>query len=470
MNSTNLVDTVLNVDFNTRILGNTTSTTSSTREVGSRLISKWTPVPDPVIQQQGDGPSADPLAQTFFVDAQKYPYGMFVNNLKLFFRATDSNNLPVTVQIRPTVNAIPSSDYWYPESVVSKYPSEINVSENPTFDDSTTYTQFDFEFPVYLKPGLYSIVVLSDSPEYTLWVAEKGALTTKNEFVDKQPYMGTLYKSQNSMEYVPILNEDMMFVIDRCVFSTTPATFYFQNAGVGSTYYIDKLRLEHNALIPSQGITTLDYSLITTTSTGTKETTYRSIIPGSTYKYSTDDYYQVGYRRKKLANQNDLTVKLDMATLNDAVSPIVSVQGIVLNIWENFIDNAEINAEDFTIIAPGANYSNSNTITITSSTGTGATANLQVDGSGKVIGVYVSSSGSGYLDDFTISYFTHPTTPATIVLNSEYASSGGPAVARYITKPIQLADGYDAGDLRVFLGANKPGSTEVTVFCKVDFP
>jgi hypothetical protein len=30
-----------------------------------------------------------------------------------------------------------------------------------------------------------------------------------------------------------------------------------------------------------------------------------------------------------------------------------------------------------------------------------------------------------------------------------------------------LADGYDAGDLRVFLGANKPGSSEVSVFYKV---
>ena len=143
------------------------------------------------------------------------------------------------------------------------------------------------------------------------------------------------------------------------------------------------------------------------------------------------------------------------------------MESAFVNVWENFVDNAEINSEDFTIIAPGQGYSNANLITVTSSTGSGANANVTVDVNGNVIGIYVTSAGSGYLDDFDISYYTHPTTPATIVLNSEFDSSGGPCLARYITKPIKLADGYDAGDLRVFLSANKPGSSEISVFFKI---
>jgi hypothetical protein len=156
-----------------------------------------------------------------------------------------------------------------------------------------------------------------------------------------------------------------------------------------------------------------------------------------------------------------------MSTTNDAVSPIISEESLHLNVWENFLDNAEITSDDFTIIAPGSGYSNANLITITSSTGVGANANVTVDANGNVVAVYVTSPGSGYLDDFEISYYTHPTTPATIVLNSEFDSSGGPCLARYITKPIKLADGYEAGDLRVFLSANKPGVSEVSVFYKV---
>jgi hypothetical protein len=77
------------------------------------------------------------------------------------------------------------------------------------------------------------------------------------------------------------------------------------------------------------------------------------------------------------------------------------------------------------------------------------------------------------LDNFTISYpddqdpSGNITANATIVLNSEYDGVGGPCLARYITKPITLADGFDAGDIRVFLGANKPSGTQVHVFYKI---
>ena len=461
-NKTTLIDTVLNVDVNYKIAGTTTS---------NRLVNS-------VVAGEHMYYSEDPLAQTFYVDPQVYPYGMFLDSADLFFRAKDDDNLPVTIQIRPTVNGAPHTDFWYPESVVTKYPSEINVSESPSLTDSTTYTNFKFDLPVYLKPGLYALVVLTDSPEFVVWEAEKGGTTTNNEYVDKQPYMGTLYKSQNTMEYVPLLNEDLMFRLNRCKFSTSTANFYLKNEAISNPIYIngnlvssntsvDKFRLIETSIVPSESITSLNYSIVATTSAGTKETSYRSISPGQTYSYADDDLYAVGYRRKQLKNADDFTIKLEMSTTSDAVTPIVSEESLFLNVWENYIDNAEINSEDFTIIASGSGYSNANTITVTSTLGSGANANVRVDANGNVIGVYVTSGGSGYLDDFDISYYTHPTTPATIVLNSEYDSSGGPCLARYITKPIQLADGYDAGDLRVFLGANKPGQSEVSVFYKI---
>jgi hypothetical protein len=454
LNKTTLVDTVLNVDVDAKIVGALTSE----KLIGTRQISNvFTAVAVP----------RDPLAQTFFVDVQKYPYGLFLESIDLFFRAKDDGNIPVTVQIRPTVNGAPSSDYWYPESVVVKYPDEINISENPLITSNSSATNFRFDFPVYLKPGLYAFIVLTDSNEYTVWEAEKGGTTTNNEFVDKQPYLGTLYKSQNAMEYVPFLNEDLMFKLNRCVFSLAPATFFFENQTTPSLYYVDKFKLMETSIIPSTNVTSLNYSVITTPSDGSKEISYRPITPYATYFFAEDEYYSVGYRRKKLGSKNDWTVRAVMSTTNDAVSPIVSEESLHLNVWENFLDNAEITPDDFTIIAPGSGYSNANLITITSSTGVGANANVTVDANGNVVGVYVTSPGFGYLDDFEISYYTHPTTPATIVLNSEFDSSGGPCLARYITKPIKLADGYEAGDLRVFLSANKPGISEISVFYKV---
>ena len=455
ISKTTLVDTVLNVDVERKIVG----TQTSDRLVGSvaagqELLYTWS--------------STDPLAQTFFVDPVVYPQGLFLSSVDLFFKAKDDGDLPVIMQIRPTVNGFPSSDYWYPESVVTKYPSQINISETPSISDSSTATNFEFSFPVYLKPGLYALIVLTDTPEYVIWEAEKGGTTKNNEYVDKQPYMGTLYKSQNTMEWTPFINEDLMFKLNRCVFTTnSTATYYLRNQGLSSSTNFDKLRLITNSIVPDPKVSSLTHSIATTTISGTKEASYRTFSPGQTYDFSTDDLYQIGYRRKKIFNANDFTLKLEMATTSDAISPIFSLESAYVNIWENYIDNAEINSEDFTIITPGSGYSNANFISITSSTGVSANANVTVDANGNVIGIYVGVPGEGYLDDFSISYYTHPTTPATIVLNSEYDSSGGPCLARYITKPVKLADGYDAGDLRVFLGANKPGSTEVSVFYKI---
>jgi hypothetical protein len=233
--------------------------------------------------------------------------------------------------------------------------------------------------------------------------------------------------------------------------------------------------LNQIALIPSDRDIILNHSITNTTIDNVKESSYRFISPSVNYTFSSDYLYSVGGRRKKLLNQNDLTMNIEMSTLNDAVSPIISLESLTLNLWENFVDNAEINSEDFTIISSGTGYSNANVIYIQSSTGSGASANLMCDASGNVTGIYVSSSGSGYIDNFTISIGANSTNPsvaasgtgASIVLNTEYDSSGGPCLARYITKPIVLADGYDAGDLRVFLSANKPGVSEVTVFYKI---
>jgi len=208
---------------------------------------------------------------------------------------------------------------------------------------------------------------------------------------------------------------------------------------------------------------------------GSMETNYRPIVPQSIITFEADDLYAVGYRRKTLGYKGDFTIKTELSTTDEAVSPVVSVEKAFLNIWENYVDDAEVNSEDFTIVASGTGYGNSNVIVISSNTGTGFSGNLSCDASGNILSVYVSAVGSGYIDDYTITIGANTDYPAvaasgtngSVVLNTEYDSSGGPCLARYITRQIQLAPGFDAGDLRVFLTANKPLGTSVDVFCKL---
>jgi hypothetical protein len=456
---TSLIDTVYNVGTSTQIVGTVTSPLLQSTSTTSTITKTW---------------RVDPLAQTFFVDETVYPHGMYLESVSLFFSAKDDEGLPVRVQVRPTVNGLPSFDYWYPESVVEKVPSEIIVSDTPSVDVDSTKNTFTFDSPVFLKPGLYALVILTDSPDYVVWTAEKGQTTLTNQNVSVNPYVGTLYKSQNAMEYVPYLNEDLMFEMNRCKFTTGTSTFALQSEKQTSTRYIDRFRLIEKSLKTlSDSPISIKYSFISKPVGASKETSYRNVNPSTIYNMADDTFYSIGNRRKEILNKNDFTVKLEIGTLNDSVTPLVSLESLQLNIWENFIDNGEITVDDFNIIKPGAGYANSNVITVTSTTGEGALVFLSCDAvNGNVLSINVSSSGVGYTDDFTISYPDTGNTPnvtsnASITLNSEFDSSGGPCLARYITKPIVLTDGFDAGDLRIFLSANKPVGTEIHVFYKI---
>ena len=435
----------------------------------------WIPVED-TYSYSYDYCGGDPLAQTFYVDSAVYPYGVFINSIDLFFRSKDDENLPVSIEIRPTVNSTPHADYWYPESVVTKYPSDIKTSETPSITDSNTYTTFNFFSPVFLKPGMYCVVIKTDSPDYSVWVAEKGATTLTGEFVSINPYVGTLYKSQNAMEYVPVINEDLMFRLNRCVFNRgTEVSYYLESPTVSSNYNFDAFRIINNRLQTiTDDILQTKYSFISKPVDSSKETSYREIYPDIKYNMGEDSFYVVGNRRKELTTKGDFVLKIDMITLNDAISPVIALESIFLQTWENFLDNCSISAEDFNIIEDGSGYSNSNTVIINSTTGSGAEIYLVTDSAnGNVVGVNVVSGGSGYTDDYTITIADtsdpsgNITANATIVLNSEYDESGGPADARYITKPITLADGFDAGDLRVLLNGNIPGNSDIHVYYKL---
>ena len=58
---------------------------------------------------------------------------------------------------------------------------------------------------VYLENGNeFCIVVMSNSNVYTCWVSEMGQKDIKsNDFIDQQPYAGSLFKSQNNSTWTP---------------------------------------------------------------------------------------------------------------------------------------------------------------------------------------------------------------------------------------------------------------------------
>ncbi len=179
----------------------------------------------------------DPLAQTFTINN---PGGVMLTSIDLYFM--EAGKRPISVELRPTDNAVPSSSKTIPFSKVTKTAAEINVS-----DDSSVATTFKFKSPVYLQDGeTYAFVVMTDEPGAQLWVSEMGQqdILTGNTIAG-QPLTGSLYASQNAQEWEIHTLLDIKFVMRTAKFNTnTVADLYLRNVPPEMvTLPVDPLRI-----------------------------------------------------------------------------------------------------------------------------------------------------------------------------------------------------------------------------------
>jgi hypothetical protein len=92
-------------------------------------------------------------------------------------------------------------------------------------------------------------------------------------------------------------------------------------------------------------------------------------------------------------------------------------------------------------------------------------------GSNTVDYIVITSEGSGYLKtpvlDISNGNAASGVIRASAVAQGENGSRGGNMACRYITRQIALEDGFEAGDLRVFMDAVRPNGTDIHVYYKV---
>jgi hypothetical protein len=172
----------------------------------------------------GDDGARDPVAQTFFVDN---PEGAFITKVGIYFQSKDTNEVPVNLQIRETVNGYPSTTETISGASTWLFPSSINVSE-----DASAVTNFTLPAPTYLAPGQqYAIVLITNSLEYNVFISRMGefALGETDRKVTRQPSLGSLFLSQNAETWEPSQFDDLKFDLYRAKFSSTSGTAIFQN-------------------------------------------------------------------------------------------------------------------------------------------------------------------------------------------------------------------------------------------------
>ena len=407
----------------------------------------------------------DPLAQTFLVSQLNYPDGIFLSKARFCFKSKDATQ-PVTLQIRPTVNGYPSSSVIFPYSTVTLTPDKVKTTLSPDLNDATKYTEFVFDSPIYLQPGEYSFVLISNSNGYETYVAEIGKVDTlSGRQISEQPYGGSLFLSQNGSTWTAEQNADLMFRLFRYTYSTTPVTAKFTVDYPSANTVYDLMHLMSSEVV--LGNTSITYAFDSEKSTGGM-TGLQSITPFTDY-HMTDSY---GRRVLNPATGNDtLKVVATLATNNPDISPFIDTSRFGMIAIENVINDLPLSNGSIVLSNGGTAYStNANAVvTITGGGGSGATAAAVVT-SNIVTSIYLTNAGSGYETSPTFTLVDANTTPgtgATITYNGEDQKSGGNANVRYITRKVTLADGFDSGDLRVYLTAYKPSGSNIRVYYKV---
>jgi len=168
----------------------------------------------------------DPLAQTFRVDDTS---GIFITSVDCFFQTKD-DELPVTLQIRSVETGLPTNKI-VPLSVVPLDPDQVNIS-----DDASIPTTFTFDSPIFLTGEKeYALVLISASENYNCWISRMGEVDIstvglpdeQQVIISQQPYLGSLFKSQNGTTWDPSQFEDLKFTIRKAVFNTAPGVGRF---------------------------------------------------------------------------------------------------------------------------------------------------------------------------------------------------------------------------------------------------
>ena len=334
----------------------------------------------------------DPLAQSFFISEDFNPKGIFVTSVDLFFDSKDEN-LPVTIEIRPTVNGFPSSDDVITLSRVTKNPSEINL---PTAPNTPVATNFAFDAPLHLLPGEYALIVMTDSLNYFTYISRIGDKRLgSDEFINSQPTLGTLFKSQNARTWTPSQEEDLCFTINKAQFTTsTNFNAVLQANNVGRSSYsasgntvgqfdVSVLNLTEFSSDP-QFVTT--YELQTRPESGSLDS-YTTITPNQTIFFETE---------KKITDNADYKLRVTYRSSNPDISPYFDASVASGTLIKNLIN------------------------------GTSA-----------------------------------------ITSNPETQPNSGGALARYITRKVTLAEGFNATTLKVLMSQNMPRGSTVQVYYKV---
>ena len=202
----------------------------------------------------------DPLAQSFLVNE---PSGVFVTSCDIFFQSKDDHDVPMVFQLRTMDNGVPTS-HILPFSEIVVKPNQITTSA-----DGSVATNIKFKAPVFLEGNKeYVMALASNSTKYSVYISRVGETDILTQsFISNQPYLGSLFKSQNASTWEPSQWEDLKFTLYRADFLESGSVeLYNPSLGIGNAQIPnlmrDSLNVTSREVRVGLGTTVADTSLM----------------------------------------------------------------------------------------------------------------------------------------------------------------------------------------------------------------
>lgn len=269
-----------------------------------------------------------PLTQTFSIESTAYPSGVYVSSIDLYFSGKDTT-LPVTLFIGPidTATGNPDFETAYPLAICTKYPSTVNTSVSGDLS-----TRFTFETPIYLSPGLHYFAVSSNSQYYFLYTAVQGqAQFGSSSIISLPPYTGYLILPSNQEPIIKSQEEDIKFVINRCLFNKASGSVVLKNnyETLGSSNavpvpvqttinrYFNLFNISSDVVDEFEDTNITHSYKKTAYSSNTLDASYSTFLPETNVEIE-----------KSILNVDTFKVKVDLSTTNNYLSPFVDLDRI----------------------------------------------------------------------------------------------------------------------------------------------
>jgi len=468
------------------------------------------------------------LGYSFFVNVPENEQGIFLTSVDVFIQASHPT-LGCWFEIREmnsaggiTRNQVPFSEVWIER-------------DDPAYvltEDGTVPTKVRFPTPVFLNNKTqYAFIVhtIGLNPDTYFWVSRLGETDIlTNQPITSRPLTGTLYTTNNNLNWVPVLDLDLKIKFHRANFNTNVSGVV--NFGNKSTDFLEVNPGNSTFSFLGETFTGKDQVSLVNFTGGIAEVTDKLVgqtsgangsivsISGNVYRTSNTGYlnnetvnvlyannvlkgvtanisgvvrgegnlyrYDTSNSILYITNSNGQFYNGDVITgsLSGNTATITGFSQYKYNLFDfepNFIT---YNNTTCTFQARTTNQNNllDNFFDVNVRNNNDMANEKRILSRSQEVSLLSGQSSSQFRATLnTTSSYVSPVvddvrTHAVYIQNiinsddtGETDSSGGNLVNKYISKTVTLADGQDAEDLAVFITAYRPAGTEIKIYAKL---